>query len=345
MSDIIIHVGYGKTGTTAIQGWLLRNRDVLAGQGILDCGTALQNPALGNPEDLRVPQLLQKIRSNPEVLADKFAKQLNTVAKDYSTLVWSSEFLLTHRSFVDRLVQKIDRAHTVKVVVYLRNHVDWLMSAYAQWAIKHKQASVDGGVVSFDSFVAQRVHDLDFVSMLSDWDAIENSKLVALSYDAVDDVVSSFSSVLGIDPKGFKTSAKGVNQNLGRAQLSLLKLMQQNTEEAIDYRKLAALLANAGADGRDIRPVDPTPIPVGAARLSELHNGFEQQRRLLKNRFGVKLSEDFKPNRNAHVDGTDETNTDLISILGLLCYNLSQRTVALERKVGVLMAEKSQIRQ
>ncbi|MEP2921551.1 hypothetical protein [Sulfitobacter sp.] len=338
MSEIFLHVGYGKTGTTAVQGWLLRNRDALADRGILDCGTAMHNPVFKPSVAQSVPALVQCIGADRSGTAAQLAAQVNDAAEDYQTIVWSSEFMLARMEFVSEFVQGIDDKHDVKIVIYLRNHIDWLLSAYAQWAIKHPITMEGPGVASFDNFVAQRINDLDYVSKLSAWSSIEGAELLPRSYDAQSNIVADFVELLGLDIADFPVARGKTNENLGRAQLSLLKIIQENTENKIDYRRFTKMLADAGAAASNVHPVDPTAISVDAQRLAELHDGFARQRRKLNTDFGVKLSDTFKANRNGSVEGSNDTNTDLISMLGMVCYTLAQRTAALERKIKDISA-------
>lgn len=336
MGRLILHIGYGKTGTTAVQGWLSRNQTRLAEKGILDCGTSLQSEALGDPFAPRVPQLNALLNSDLEGTTQRIADNLLRVADQYQAVVWSSEFLLHRPELISGLAALLRDRFEIEIVIYLRGHVDWLLSAYAQWAIKHRSASRESYVVPFDHFVAMRVGELDYVRMLDSWSSIDGATLNARSYDAVGDIVADFTSVLGVDATDFPEDPRRSNENLGRAQLALLKVIQENTDSNVDYQRFATMLARAGAARPDIHPVDPTPIPVSHEKLEQIHDGFDRQRRMLRRNHGVELASGFKRNRNAQVEHSDPTNTDLISMLGMVCYNLSNKVEALEEKVRKL---------
>ena len=175
---IYLHIGRHKTGTTAIQQFLGSNRERLADQGVLYPRTAgptweeahhavwMALSARGGP--IRQPFALPWLE--PVDLED-FSRHV----RDAPTAIVSSEALqgLDPFSLVD-----IFPPETTTVVVYLREQLDYLLTAYAQ----EVQSNLE--IRSFAEFVEDDALDLQYGPFLDRWaEAFGRASLIVRLYD------------------------------------------------------------------------------------------------------------------------------------------------------------------
>jgi hypothetical protein len=197
-AQLIVHIGQGKTGSTAIQQTLATHRDTLNAQGILylghmleyagsDCPKAWQNPA-------SVDRLLHQMPDDQvasevvDVLTQALEQSSGTGTK---TLVWSNEALFMRRFGVSQALAQIQNAGwPVKVILYLRRHDKWAQSAYAQWGIRHK--SYSGPILPFKDWISKR--PTRFAEALEHWDGHLGKALTVVNFDTVDNAASDFLS-------------------------------------------------------------------------------------------------------------------------------------------------------
>ncbi len=131
VKQVVIHVGPGKTGTSAIQYWLNSNRKLLAGDGVWYPKHTydVNNVSTGNRNtifefDKNSKQILS--HSKIKFLLSKFEKS------EYKLLLLSSEFFFIH---MEELIKSIPN---VKFIAYLRNPLELIESNYNQ-GVKRKQ--------------------------------------------------------------------------------------------------------------------------------------------------------------------------------------------------------------
>lgn len=128
---IFIHVGAGKTGTSALQSFFAANRERLAKQGVVfpDTGLVSINKGLQHH-----PLSDQGQYANPDAL-----RQWREIGRiDAPVLIVSSEIF--HSKIDDAggmafflTVREALRNKDIRIVFYLRRQVQWLQSAYSQW--------------------------------------------------------------------------------------------------------------------------------------------------------------------------------------------------------------------
>ncbi|WP_271912223.1 hypothetical protein [Vreelandella alkaliphila] len=133
--EVVLHIGMNKTGTTALQSYLMRSSDLLARQGVLYPRTGLIGAAhygisatLGFCNSSAPKEWitsLKKIRRGLESEITSHTKQV----------IFSSEDFLLNKPF-NKLKEFLE-GYPVKIVVYLRRHDYWWLSGYAQ-AVKMK---------------------------------------------------------------------------------------------------------------------------------------------------------------------------------------------------------------
>ncbi|WP_406827645.1 hypothetical protein [Microbulbifer sp. ARAS458-1] len=129
MQKLILHIGRHKTGSSAIQNWLIENTNVLKDFGYYypkEARKGRGHHKIAEPNAGRFTGFISPLTgaSLPAALNEEL------LDNDQFTPILSSEaFQNCHPQLIKRLFRK----HDTKVVVYLRNHVDYLASAYTQW--------------------------------------------------------------------------------------------------------------------------------------------------------------------------------------------------------------------
>ena len=147
---IHIHIGCYKTGTTAIQSHLSRNRDALESCGWLYPLAGSQN---GHAHHL-IPFALQKPQSDGgkgdvESILESIVDEASTRNKD--NVVISSEVFFSLTENHIRRFSKILSGHDVRIICYLRRQDEFLHSFYMQ-CIKHPVMRLSEGPEQHDGF-------------------------------------------------------------------------------------------------------------------------------------------------------------------------------------------------
>ena len=200
---LVVHIGQGKTGSTAIQNALNSHRDVLLAQGVRYLGHMLENAGSDHPKAWQtltgVDRLLHYMPDDQvaQEVTDVLTKALEEAsATGVRTLVWSNEALFMRRVGVIRALSEIqDAGWGVNVVLYLRRHDKWAQSAYAQWGVRHK--SYRGPVKTFKDWVSERPPR--FADAVEEWDANLGDALTVINFDTVADAADDFLAHLGVD--------------------------------------------------------------------------------------------------------------------------------------------------
>jgi hypothetical protein len=170
MANLIVHIGAPKTGTTAIQQYLLKNRDALARQGVLypmgglyKSGHHVIGAAIFPGRGNRLEGV-----SRDEALARSLEQIRTEIARQAPhTVILSTEYLWGELSAanVQRLLKPF-ADHSVKVIAYLRRQDLLAQSLYVQ--------AVKGGLTDAFPVWLERVVDsekagFNFHKVLTCW--------------------------------------------------------------------------------------------------------------------------------------------------------------------------------
>ena len=183
-----VHIGYDKTGSTALQHALFEGDDALAARGLL------------YPRLPRAPrQHVEFARSlgfgwpGPAGGDGPGAVEAVAAVRDASTLVLSSEHFC-----YDAGPEPIGRLRAFlgpcsRVVVVLRNQVDWLLSNYAEGVKRGLRRTLA-------EFAAGQAPRLDYAAFLAPWTAAFGRQGVVVLVHGEGDVVGQFEALLGAGP-------------------------------------------------------------------------------------------------------------------------------------------------
>jgi len=138
---LILHLGMGKTGSTTLQTFLKKNRDLLLSEGFaVSCPGEIQPDPHRNLMD--TPRFLNAV----DVVLDRVR------AAGADSLIWSLEGFGTVQfahdpARLDAILSRLP-ASDVQVVAYVRRQDSFAASAYLQWNVVHK--GYKGPVQTFD---------------------------------------------------------------------------------------------------------------------------------------------------------------------------------------------------
>ena len=211
MTELIFHIGGGKTGSSSIQSTLASNSSILQSKGIHYWGIMLEDaPYKKHPWQKRGgTQLYYKTEEGTAQLADVITTSLLMAEKEgCKKAIWSNEWFLgaayefsRNISTVNLIKSLVDLGNKITVVAYIREHVSWSISAFAQWGLKHK--TYEGPLMSFLEYTKKRPPY--FAGPLQIWkDAIGNGMNV-YNFHQCGNVVEHFlAEVCNLESENFK---------------------------------------------------------------------------------------------------------------------------------------------
>lgn len=202
--ELVVHIGAGKCGSSAIQQFLLANRHDLRKRGLLFPGRSLED------DDTRGSQQLQFFEDNieDESFPDLVRRRLIrlheiAMAEELRTVVISAENLINPKPF-PRLFTGLEDRFDIRIVVYIRRQDDYVVSGWQQWHIKR--------YADFWDYYGRIRGRIDWHRDLDRWSRIFGRDAVTVRdfshRKLVDgDVVSDFCHVAGLDPTHYQRTA------------------------------------------------------------------------------------------------------------------------------------------
>ncbi|RLA42350.1 MAG: hypothetical protein DRR42_23560, partial [Gammaproteobacteria bacterium] len=170
--QLILHIGYPKTGTTAIQNFLLHNSGELLNSGYYYPKTGIATNAHHQfPWSMtNDPRLKNKI--DPKVLIRSLKNELKQV--NCSTVLMSSEgfiFAINPKYLRDYLSDLFD---PITIIIYLREPLSWIESDYNQAVKGHRAVTED-----FNSFFGNHARKpknspINYFETISSWAKVFN---------------------------------------------------------------------------------------------------------------------------------------------------------------------------
>jgi len=246
MANFILHIGRHKTGTSSLQKFLSDNRTLLKERGY-------HYPFPPHRSRIAHHDVASifgaKRRSTQVELDSEELATIQEVLRDAANSRGSEQVLLSSEGFqnaVPTLVGKYFEPGRTKIIVYIREQVEYLISAYQQkvQANQHYlpiQDSVRGLLTHYDEF-------------LLGWEKVfgrENLKVrvYARQHLKNQDVVVDFLDALGIsDTAGFSFSLEDQNPSIGGSLLEFKRHLNACNLESVHqgrlYRVLSAIASN-----------------------------------------------------------------------------------------------------
>ena len=301
---ILLHIGQGKTGSTAIQRFLDFNRETLASKhkvlypnfdsndltkGSMPCHTVYLNDARNRNDFAGLLTILEK--SVDYCRNNKLDKIL---LSDESLPNWEG-----WPQIFSQIAGKLDLE--VNVIVYLRRQDKWLESAWKQWGHKFKQINTIHDY--------EQIMNLDWSRMLKPWlDFFEVKQFTVRPYEKStigNDVVADFLKAIGInnavdlpEPPNFKYYNTGYNRDI----IELLSLCKNLTFNHNDNR-LFGLLSKTLPTEYIKKPMEDYGLLSPEEALNLIKKYEASNNKVAQIFFGMdraKLFNDPLPNVDAH---------------------------------------------
>ena len=227
MTQLYLHIGYPKTGTTAIQEFLFLNREALIKQQILYPQTGIERYA-----HHQYPWVFAKdYRANEDlsmqILEEGLSKELNSHS-GMKTVVVSSEgfvFLLQPCDISNIFGAMFD---DIRIIVYLRQPFRWIQSDYNQgvkgW--RRLKCSFDEHV---NSVFSSNINPMDFYNKLSVWaKEFGWNNIILRTFDMEKrNLIEGFSNIIGARYQDDFVVPDRVDSNprLSNTQLELVRVV------------------------------------------------------------------------------------------------------------------------
>lgn len=337
MKHLLVHIGTGKTGSTAIQQALSQSEAQLRLQGVHYWGLNLEGADNSNRfpwQDQSGTGELQKLNDNvasrqlEEALMDALDRLPNG-----ATAVWSNESIYERPGAYLSLLQGL-QSEQVKctIIAYARSHRDYIGSAYKQWGIKHK--TYRGPILGFSDWVVARRNFLSYGVKLAQWDATFTDRFRIFNYDTIDDVVKHFNTFLPAGSDLTPGSHQRVNRSPGPGILALYALHNSQFKEPVTPEAMVNLLKQFPR----VRQSQPVPaiqsLFPSTAQLDEAERVLKEDAELVNSllrRHGQPAIGQGKADAGVPTRNHDEITSDVLAALMHIIIGQNQRIIQLEQ--------------
>lgn len=229
---IFLHIGMNKTGSTALQNYLSQAQPALKGAGISYAETGRigsAHYALSTSLGFCNPSVPSQWKWELENLRKLFLKESQGGERK---IIFSSEDFLLNRSF--EKFKKFFEGFDVKVIVYLRRHDHWWLSAYAQ-AVKMKYLPPwNQGPLGFINFNRRRNRYYgDYRHLIDRWaEAIGKENIIVRPYEASQNIPNLAADFLAAIGEGGMTSElpammEHYNSSLPSSAIQMMDIIQR----------------------------------------------------------------------------------------------------------------------
>jgi len=246
VKEVTLHIGMTKTGSTAIQNFLERNRELLCENRILYPQTGLHFETRSDSKRTSGHQYLMLASKRRDT--DFFARVFSEIT---TTPNIRKVIISTENMFLDMSATDIEKLHKqlgnveAKIVVYLRRQDKWLESMYNE--------AISGSHIKecrpFSDFVEAHKDEgsIDYATVLSHWARVfGQDNIIVRPYDdelIKEGVVSDFCKVAGLGNCFNEENESASERNISPlAKKDLLVLRAMNklpfdlTNKAASYR-------------------------------------------------------------------------------------------------------------
>lgn len=282
MTRVVIHIGAGKCGSSAIQHYLKSNRDELLAAGVLvpdkDCG--VHGKIIG--EQI---WFFEKLQQMPAAQArslwlQRCSELLEFAAdKGAHSIIFSAENLVNPTGSAHLLAAVAGLAE-VQIVLYVRRQLDYLVSAWQQWYLKTHS--------SVEQFLEQNLAVLaNWNFCLSDWESQFGSEKILLRRYGPgllvgDCAAADFLAALGLADTLPAPGGKQVNRSYSDAMTALAMRARDQFSSMHDNAFYLALEQLAGELAwRNER----SSYPFDAAQVELIERAYQADNNALREKY------------------------------------------------------------
>ena len=231
-SDLILHIGAGKTGTSALQAQFAKNREILSKHGIHYPKADSDRQALKNlttsGNGIELGMLLKS-----EDFTEKKAKALLSsyiAESERKTILLSSEHLEFYKKDLlfrlDQVAQQLGLR--IKIVYYVRAIGDHIVSGYHQLLKRHLYTGSLSEIVNM--YINQKMEYRFLRVIENSIEVFGRDSITVKNYDRVkDNIFADFlRNVLEIENlEEFKIEKKRINRSLTNYEIRLMRFMNR----------------------------------------------------------------------------------------------------------------------
>ncbi|GAA0741966.1 sulfotransferase domain-containing protein [Ideonella azotifigens] len=280
MSDIILHIGLNKTGTSSIQDFMNMNAAKLLRHGMCYPTTGRDGTA-----HHALSRWIKVNKDDPAALESEMVKSLRKEIEGTRITVLSSEDFHTLTDRGVEMMKEILKDHRVKVVVYLREHLNYLASWYQQ--------NVQGTHLScaFDTFCYFNKKPLH--AIVERWAAVFGKQHVSVRvYDRAQllggDIVQDFLEQVNprLDVAKLKRKPYESNPSVSGNLLFAKRLINNfcDKSQAASYVHEVSALSK-------LKPTFAGHMLVAGDVVDAVVQSYKQDRRILAHKYGAKIPE------------------------------------------------------
>lgn len=249
MRELFLHIGYPKTGTTAIQEFLNINRGKLRERGVLYPETGIERFA-----HHQIPWVFTHDKRSRKGLTEGDIH--NGLKKEFSCNSAVEKILISSEGFIfgmqpEEAINIFRRDfETIKLIVYVRQPFRWIQSDYNQGVKGWRQLTCTFNE-HLNTILAVRSSPMDFYQLLSKWASVFGWKnIIIRSYDIErPDITGGFLKILGIDDQHEFDYPERLDSNLRLSvnQLELLRAINFQKPDQADRKWLLAQIQDIDA--------------------------------------------------------------------------------------------------
>jgi len=267
LSLAIVHIGAGKTGSTAIQNALTFNAATLSENGLVY--PRLISQPHGIIDHNRLAYALFDDRDFADL--DETKRQLTAIAESGKTLILSAEvfymrpfesdcasaeaYLQKKRESIHKLRELLAAYGRVKIVCYVRRQDLWFESIYNERIKQNKHAGL-----SFEAFVTEMGQG-HYAQQLDLWaECVGAENVIVRPYERQQlcgsDVVHDFAELLGIAHliKPAPATLVATNPRLSRDVLEFEKIIWRVEKDPLQQRLISDALRKISEEMQTISP-------------------------------------------------------------------------------------------